>query len=64
VTAVEIALRADQVNYRLGNGVKRLAVDAAAEYGDQLLIELVRYAFVTPRLGLFQAARNTPTLAS
>src|SRR4051794_8861956 len=41
---IEIALRADQVNFRVGAGVKRLAAEAAAEYHDRFLIELVQNA--------------------
>jgi hypothetical protein len=41
---IEIALRADEVNFRVGAGVKRLAAEAAAEYHDRFLIELVQNA--------------------
>lgn len=40
--AIEIALRADQVDYHVGAGAKRLAAQATIEYHDRFLIELIQ----------------------
>jgi hypothetical protein len=41
---IEVALLAEEVNSGIGSGVKRLAAEAAAEYHDRFLIELIQNA--------------------